>query len=481
MTRFAEALGHSSDVLYYQQTFQSLVQQYNKFFYHPDQKRYDIGVQSSWVLPLWLGAVPSQDYDTVISLLLADIEMNDNHLTTGILGTKYLMLVLSDLGRDDVAMEIMMQTDYPSWLFMITQNYEVSATTLWELWDSPVGSPGMDSRAHHMFGSVGYWFYRNLAGIQQSTDSVGFEKLQFVPPNDRALLYGTLSNITASINTIQGTVSSSWSSQGGIKCAPIVSGPQVWPSSVDCGATGGVIQDAWISPSCSEYAPSKISTQCAKLLSSCLGHQSCELVGIQEACGSSFESFSSSMKLVAQCTESPSFSWSVVVPPSSSSTVTLRKMGLANIIVQSIHENGTALTIWKNGNFFAVDKGVISATDDTKGNIVVQTLSGSYTFALTGTQTTMLTANSQQVARTLTFTCSVPSQTISLIAGSRIECKQLLGAQQSSNLLVHLVEQSCLGQSSCTFPLQFNDYAKGQTAFESCLASAPVSVDYFCS
>jgi len=48
---------------------------------------------------------------------------------------------------------------------MVTNNIE-EASTMWELWNTPWGDPGMDSRNHIMFGSVGHWFYEYIAGIQ---------------------------------------------------------------------------------------------------------------------------------------------------------------------------------------------------------------------------------------------------------------------------------------------------------------------------
>lgn len=64
----------------------------------------DIGVQTAMVLPLYLGIVPNAP--RVITTLLNDISNRQNHLSTGIIGTKYLLLVLSDIGRTDVALNL---------------------------------------------------------------------------------------------------------------------------------------------------------------------------------------------------------------------------------------------------------------------------------------------------------------------------------------------------------------------------------------
>jgi hypothetical protein len=47
-----------------------------------------------------------------------------------------------------------------------------NATTIWELWDAPVEGPHMNSLNHHMYASVGTWFYSYLAGIDLSSDMI---------------------------------------------------------------------------------------------------------------------------------------------------------------------------------------------------------------------------------------------------------------------------------------------------------------------
>ena len=88
------------------------------------------------------------------------VYQNCSHMTSGIIGTKYIMELLTSQGNSDLAYDIASQTTYPSWGYMI----ENGATTLWELWQLRAG-PSMNSHNHPMFGSVGSWFYKALAGI----------------------------------------------------------------------------------------------------------------------------------------------------------------------------------------------------------------------------------------------------------------------------------------------------------------------------
>jgi alpha-L-rhamnosidase len=78
------------------------------------------------------------------------------------------------------------------------------ATTIWERWEYLAGS-GMNSHNHIMFGTVDTWFYRVLAGINVDCSAPGFEHFTIKP-----CIIGDLKNVSASIRTIKGAISSEW-------------------------------------------------------------------------------------------------------------------------------------------------------------------------------------------------------------------------------------------------------------------------------
>lgn len=84
------------------------------------------------------------------------------------------------------------------------------ATTLWELWQEKT-SPAMNSHNHAMFGSVGAWFYQGLAGIGLDGDAgVGYRQIRIDPQ-----VVEDLQSVSASVDTVRGRVSSSWTHDSG--------------------------------------------------------------------------------------------------------------------------------------------------------------------------------------------------------------------------------------------------------------------------
>ena len=120
-----------------------------------DEETGSYGKYGSNVLALRMG-VPAERYEKVIVALRSNIAEVNDHLDTGIIGTRYLFEVLCNNGMADLAYKIMNQRDFPSYGWWLEQG----ATTTWENWN------GKDSRNHPMFGGGIGWYYRDLAGLR---------------------------------------------------------------------------------------------------------------------------------------------------------------------------------------------------------------------------------------------------------------------------------------------------------------------------
>ncbi|MGQ9853312.1 MAG: family 78 glycoside hydrolase catalytic domain [Candidatus Oleimicrobiaceae bacterium] len=206
LAKAAQALGLRDEAHHYQELAEQVRQAFNREFLEEDQyqaKRLSpidkIPNQTSNVLPLFLHMVPNEKKAAVMSKLVHDIvHDHDCHLDTGILGTCYLLDVLTDNGQAELAYTLATQESYPSWGYMVRQG----ATTLWERWEK-ITSRGMNSQNHIMLGSVDAWFYRALAGIRCAAP--GWKEIVIKPH-----LCGDLSFAAGRVQTVLGIVEAAW-------------------------------------------------------------------------------------------------------------------------------------------------------------------------------------------------------------------------------------------------------------------------------
>jgi len=185
----------------YQAFYSTLATEFNTAFYTNDTIGYADGYQTANALALALpGVVPQAKVASVVAALVNDIKAHDTTITVGIVGAAQLWPVLSNNGQHDLALILAQSIKYPSHGYMSFNNVE-NATTLWELWDSPSEGPGMDSRNHIMFGSIGAWFYRSVAGINPN----GLEMIEIRPRMAKDV---TLSpEVHAELVTVKGLIS----------------------------------------------------------------------------------------------------------------------------------------------------------------------------------------------------------------------------------------------------------------------------------
>ena len=194
----AAMLGKTEDARKYNALADSIREAFNAKFFNPETGLYSNGTQAALATPLNWDLVPAQYRKRVVDNLVADVEKKAGHLDTGILGTKYLLNVLLDNGRPDVAYQVASQKTYPSWGHW----FEQGATTLWESWN------GGDSLNHIMFGDISAWFYRALAGIRP--DAPGFSRIRIQPQ-----VVGDLTWARGTHDTPYGRIESGWKLENG--------------------------------------------------------------------------------------------------------------------------------------------------------------------------------------------------------------------------------------------------------------------------
>ena len=92
-------------------------------------------------------------------------------MACGIFGVKLIYNVLTDNGRFDLAWKLLNAEGYPGWSDML----ERCPSTLSETWSCN------ESLNHHMYSSIGDWFYKGIAGIRLNENHPGFRRISLCP------------------------------------------------------------------------------------------------------------------------------------------------------------------------------------------------------------------------------------------------------------------------------------------------------------
>ncbi len=195
MANVASVLGKTADANKFSKLEKEITAIYNQKYLNPQTGNYLSGSQMDNAFPLFLNIVTEAQKSNVLKNLVDDIMVsNQAHLTTGVLGTKYMPEALAQLGHHDVVWKLINQKTYPGWNQMM-EKY----TTVCEFWTLK------QSKNHVMMGSIDAWFYKYLAGIQWDENYPGWSHFLIQPAFPEGL------NFTqAKVETIKGRISSAW-------------------------------------------------------------------------------------------------------------------------------------------------------------------------------------------------------------------------------------------------------------------------------
>lgn len=163
--------------------------------------------QTGYVLAIYMDLLPDQLRKAAGDRLAGLIQQNKGRLSTGFLGTPYILAALTETGHQDVAYELLLSTEYPSWGYLVTHG----ATTMWERWngDQMRGDPSMNSYNHYAYGAVADWIYRYAAGVDALPTDPGFHTVLVHPHFD-----ARLKSIAFDYENGYGTVKSNWQMTG---------------------------------------------------------------------------------------------------------------------------------------------------------------------------------------------------------------------------------------------------------------------------
>ena len=144
--------------------------------------------QTGIILTLCMDLCKREDRKTLIKDLVELIKECGNKMTTGFVGTPYILHTLAKNRLSDVAYDLLFQEEFPSWLYSVNKG----ATTMWEHYDSlkedgSFWSPTMNSFNHYAYGAVFGWMFNNCAGINMVKPA--YKEVLIKPLIDKRLGY----------------------------------------------------------------------------------------------------------------------------------------------------------------------------------------------------------------------------------------------------------------------------------------------------
>jgi alpha-L-rhamnosidase len=211
MREMAHALGKSSDEQKYADLFDHIREAFDRAYVRSDgfvagAESQGGDTQTGYVLALHMNLLPESLRQASGQKLADKIAANGGRLGTGFLGTPYLLSALVDTGHTDLAYRLLLNTDYPSWGYLVDHG----ATTMWERWNGDqMRDPSMNSYNHYAYGAVADWIYSYAAGIDATPLDPGFHTIYLHPNFDRRL-----GSLDFSYTSPYGEIQSAWSIQG---------------------------------------------------------------------------------------------------------------------------------------------------------------------------------------------------------------------------------------------------------------------------
>lgn len=176
MRSVARVVGAARDARKYGEWAEQICAAIRERFY--DGERRTFGSQTGNVLAVTFGVLDGEEAEGAVRWVVDDVRRRGMHVTTGIMGLRYIFEVLSKYGYGEVALAILHEDSYPSFGDMIRRG----ATTLWEGWGEREADKSQACSLNHaMKGGFDNWFYASLAGFGLREEAPGFREIDLRP------------------------------------------------------------------------------------------------------------------------------------------------------------------------------------------------------------------------------------------------------------------------------------------------------------
>lgn len=203
VAKAAAVIGKKAEQEEYQKLSDEQLDVVKKEYYSPTG-RCCIKTQTALLLTLKYNL--SSNEELVKKQLRKLYEENDGKLKTGFVGAPLMCNILSDHGMEDIAYGLLLNEEYPGWLYEV----KLGATTVWERWnslweDGTISGIGMNSMNHYSYGSIVEWMFRHGAGINTIDNAPGLHKISMAPTPNLEIGF-----MTASYDSACGTYGCGW-------------------------------------------------------------------------------------------------------------------------------------------------------------------------------------------------------------------------------------------------------------------------------
>ena len=200
LARVAALLGKPEEAQTYTALAGTIRAAFNQRFYHADTGSYATDSQTANAIPLVFGICEESNRPAVVAALVQNLD--DQGLTAGDVGYRYLLCALAEGGRSDVIFAVNNQSEKPGYGYQLKQG----ATSLTEAWNAGRSS----SQNHFMLGQINEWFYHDLGGISSDPAGPGFARIIIDPQP-----VGDLTWVKTSYDSIHGKISTHWQRSDG--------------------------------------------------------------------------------------------------------------------------------------------------------------------------------------------------------------------------------------------------------------------------
>ena len=200
-SKVANILGRDEDAKRYALLADSIKRTFQETFFNENGDM-TAQTQTAHILALHFNLTPEKHLAQTVVGLKHLLDKHDGHLVTGFVGTPYFCHALSSNGCMEEAYDLLLKTDFPSWLYQVKKG----ATTIWEHWDGikPDGSmwsPGMNSFNHYAYGAIGEWLYQVVAGLEIDEETPWY-KHTIIEPGIGGMLHWVKCSYVSTYGTI---------------------------------------------------------------------------------------------------------------------------------------------------------------------------------------------------------------------------------------------------------------------------------------